>query len=97
MTDDYVGCRLLWQQFKIGIIVGCTISSFPHGDGGDHNGISLGCCLQDGTWLPPIRAFMDDILTITTTALCTRLLLLKLNENLGSGMPGFTVEPSGWA
>ena len=38
--------------------------------------------LQDGTQLPPIQAFMDNMTTLTTTAPCTRPLLAKLNDNL---------------
>lgn len=35
-----------------------------------------------GVQLTPLRAFMDDKTTLTTTALCTRWLLEKLQENI---------------
>ena len=38
--------------------------------------------LQDGTRLPPIQAYMDNMMTLTTTAPCTCRLLAKLNDNL---------------
>ena len=38
--------------------------------------------LQDSTWLPPIRAYMDDIMSLTTTAPCTHRLLAKLKNSL---------------
>ena len=38
--------------------------------------------MQGGPRLPPIRAFMDDMTTMTSTALCTSRLLDKLNSNL---------------
>ena len=38
--------------------------------------------LQGGPRLPPIRAFMDDMTTITSTTPCTSRLLDKLNSNL---------------
>ena len=38
--------------------------------------------LQGGPRLPPIRAFMDDMTTMTSTAPCTSRLLDKLNSNL---------------
>ncbi|TWW73418.1 hypothetical protein D4764_15G0008120 [Takifugu flavidus] len=36
----------------------------------------------DGIRLPPIRAYMDDMTTLTTTAACTSRLLGKLQENI---------------
>lgn len=41
-----------------------------------------GECLTFGTCLPLIRAFMDDLTTITTTASYTRCLREKLQENI---------------
>lgn len=35
-----------------------------------------------GLRLPPIRAFMDDLTTLTTTKACTRQLLGKLQDNI---------------
>ncbi|KAJ8016034.1 hypothetical protein DPEC_G00002940 [Dallia pectoralis] len=37
---------------------------------------------KNGIRLPPIRAYMDDMTTLTTTAACTRRLLGKLQENI---------------
>ncbi|KAJ8393735.1 hypothetical protein AAFF_G00057880 [Aldrovandia affinis] len=37
---------------------------------------------KNGLRLPPIRAYMDDMTTLTTTAACTRRLLGKLQENI---------------
>ncbi|KAJ8390956.1 hypothetical protein AAFF_G00098760 [Aldrovandia affinis] len=37
---------------------------------------------KNGLCLPPIRAYMDDMTTLTTTAACTRRLLGKLQENI---------------
>lgn len=38
--------------------------------------------LQGGQWLPPIRAYMDDLTTLTSTVPCTRQLLAKLQDNI---------------
>ena len=38
--------------------------------------------LNTSLCLPPLRAYMDDITTLTTTAPCTRRLLGKLEENI---------------
>ncbi len=40
--------------------------------------------LKSGVRLPLIRAFMDDMTTMTTTAPCTRRLLEKLHENVSA-------------
>lgn len=37
---------------------------------------------RDGLRLPPIRAYMDDMTTLTTTAACTKRLLGKLQKNI---------------
>lgn len=37
---------------------------------------------KSGLRLPPIRGYMDDIATLTTTAACTKRLLGKLQENI---------------
>lgn len=37
---------------------------------------------KNGIRLPPIRAYMDDMTILTTTAACTRWLLRKLQENI---------------
>lgn len=38
--------------------------------------------LQCGQRLPPIRAYMDDITTMTTTVPCTKRLLEKLHQDI---------------
>lgn len=38
--------------------------------------------LKPGLRLPPIRAYMDDMTTLTSTIACTRQLLRKLQENI---------------
>ncbi|TWW73490.1 hypothetical protein D4764_15G0008840 [Takifugu flavidus] len=38
--------------------------------------------LKNGLRLPPIRAYMDDMTTITTTRACTKRLLEKLQKNI---------------
>ena len=64
-----------WRQLKIGIIAGCTIPTrFHSGNGGHYQGLKVGCGwerLQGGPCLPPIKAFMDDMTTMTLTAPCT--------------------------
>ena len=37
---------------------------------------------QNGTRLPPILAYINNMTTVTTTASCARRLLSKLNDNL---------------
>jgi len=38
--------------------------------------------LAYGMQLPPIRAYMDDMTTMTTTVACTNRLLGKLRDNI---------------
>jgi len=38
--------------------------------------------LASGMWLPPIKAYMDYMTTMTTTIACTNLLLGKLTDNI---------------
>lgn len=38
--------------------------------------------MENGLRLPPIRAYIDDMTTITTTKPCTKRLLNKLQENI---------------
>lgn len=48
--------------------------------------------LKSGVRLPPIRAHMDIMMTMTTTVPCTRCLLGKFQENItGARM---TIKPS---
>lgn len=50
--------------------------------------------LTSGVHLPPIRAYMDDMTTITTTAPCTRRLLEKLQENISGARMKFKPSKS---
>ncbi len=50
--------------------------------------------LKSGVRLPPIRAFMDDMTTMTTTAPCTRCLLEKLHENITAARMKFKLAKS---
>ncbi len=60
-----------------------------HGHGGDHPSISVGgwrTAYKTRLRLPPIRAYIDDLTTLTTTTLtttkaCTLQLLAKLQRN----------------
>ncbi len=55
------------------------------GHGCDHPGLSLGgrwTQVRPGLRLPPVRAYMDDLTTLTTTKACTVRLLKKLQENI---------------
>jgi len=38
--------------------------------------------LASGMQVPPIRAYMDDMTTMTTTVACTNRLLGKLKDNI---------------
>lgn len=38
--------------------------------------------IRPGLRLPPVRAYMDDLTTLTTTKVCTVRLLRKLQENI---------------
>jgi len=42
--------------------------------------VSIKYHLASGMQLPPIRAYMDDMTTMTTTVACTNLLLGKLTD-----------------
>lgn len=76
-----------WQRLEIGIMAGCTISPLAFTMAMEviiraSKWVVGGERLHNGTRLPPIRAFMDDMTTLTTTVPCTRRLLEKLNDNL---------------
>jgi len=51
-----------------------------------------GECLASGMRLPPIRAYMDDMTTMTTTVACTNQLLGKLTDN--TEWPRMQLKPS---
>ena len=74
-----------WQNLEIGIMMGCVISPLLfvmcmelilRGARDTAQGEELG----NGTVLPPMRAFMDDITTLVRTEQGTRDLLNKLQE-----------------
>ena len=76
-----------WQQLEIGIMAGCTISPLAFTMAMEviiraSKWVVGGERLQGGLRLPPIRAYMDDMTTMTPTAPCTSRLLDKLNSNL---------------
>lgn len=61
------------------------ISRLYHGKGSFHLSLSVGCRRRENQtrlWLPPIRAYMDDMTTLTTTKAWTRRLLEKLQHNI---------------
>lgn len=76
-----------WLRVEIGIMSGCTVSPLAFI-------MAMDIIIRASRWvvggertrnvirLPPIRAFMDDITTLNTTAACTRRLLGKLQENI---------------
>ena len=76
-----------WLQLKVGIMAVCTISPLAFTMAMEviiraSKWVVGGERLQGGLRLPPIRAYMDDMTTMTSTAPCTRRLLDKLNSNL---------------
>ena len=76
-----------WQHLEIGIMAGCTISPLAFTMAMEliiraSRWVVGGERLKSGLRLPPIRAYMDDMTTITTTKSCTKRLLDKLQENI---------------
>ena len=76
-----------WQRLEVGIMAGCTISPLAFTMAMEviiraSRWVVGGERTERGLRLPPIRAYMDDMTTITTTAACTRRLLGKLQENI---------------
>ncbi|KAJ8414647.1 hypothetical protein AAFF_G00038490 [Aldrovandia affinis] len=76
-----------WQRLEIGIMAGCTISPLAFTMAMEviiraSKWVVGGERTKNGLRLPPIRAYMDDMTTLTTTAACTRRLLGKLQENI---------------
>ena len=76
-----------WQRLEMGIMAGCTISPLAFTMAMEviiraSKWVVGGERLQDGFRLPPIRAYMDDLTTLTTTVPCTKRLLGKLQENI---------------
>ena len=76
-----------WQHLEIGIMAGCTISPLAFTMAMEliiraSRWVVGGERLKSGLRLPPIRAYMDDMTTITTTSACTKRLLDKLQGNI---------------
>ena len=76
-----------WQPLEIGIMAGCTISPLAFTVAMEviiraSRWVVGGERLSGGYRLPPIRAYMDDLTTLTTTIPCTKRLLGKLQENI---------------
>ena len=71
-----------WQHLASGILAGCTVSMAMEVILRASKWVVGGERLQDGTRLPPIQGYMDDMTTLTTTAPCTRRLLTKLTVSL---------------
>ena len=83
-TEEYTTA---WQRLEMGIMAGCTISPLAFT-------MAMEVIIRASQWvvggqrtkpdlqLPPIRAFMDDITTLTTTKACTKRLLNKLQQNI---------------
>ncbi|KAJ8016037.1 hypothetical protein DPEC_G00002970 [Dallia pectoralis] len=76
-----------WQCLEVGIMAGCTISPLAFTMAMEviiraSRWVVGGEKTKNGIRLPPIRAYMDDMTTLTTTAACTRRLLGKLQENI---------------
>lgn len=76
-----------WKRLEVGIMAGCTVSPLIFT-------MAMEVIMRASKWvvggertraglrLPPIRAYMDDMTTLTTTAACTKRLLGKLQENI---------------
>ena len=76
-----------WQRLEVGIMAGCTVSPLIFT-------MAMEVIMRASKWvvggertraglrLPPIRAYMDDMTTLTTTAACTKRLLGKLQQNI---------------
>ena len=76
-----------WQHLEVGIMAGCTISPLAFTMAMEiiiraSRWVAGGERLKSGLRLPPIRAYMDDMTTITTTSACTKRLLDKLQGNI---------------
>ncbi|KAJ8390061.1 hypothetical protein AAFF_G00110750 [Aldrovandia affinis] len=76
-----------WQSVEVGIMAGCTISPLAFTMAMEviiraSKWVVGGERLQSGQRLPPIRAYMDDMTTLTSTIACTKHLLGKLQANI---------------
>ncbi|KAL6469854.1 hypothetical protein MHYP_G00209730 [Metynnis hypsauchen] len=85
-----------WQQLELGIMAGYTISPLAFT-------LAMELIIRASAWvvggervdgglrLPPIRAYMDDMTTITSTKPCTKRLLEKLQSNIS--WAGMKIKP----
>lgn len=76
-----------WQPVEVGIMAGCTISPLAFTLAMEvviraSRWVVGGERLKGGFQLPPVRAYMDDLTTLTSTVPCTKRLLGKLQENI---------------
>ena len=76
-----------WQLLEVGIMAGCTISPLAFTMAMEviiqaSKWVVGGVRLETGQRLPPIRAYMDDMTTLTSTIPCTKRLLGKLHTNI---------------
>ncbi len=76
-----------WQRVEVGIMAGCTISPLAFTIAMEviiraSRWVVGGERTKNGICLPPIRAYMDDMTILTTTAACTWRLLGKLQKNI---------------
>ena len=83
-TTDYTTS---WQSLEIGIMAGCTISPLAFTMAMEviiraSKWVVGGERMKCGQRLPPIRAYMDDMTTLTSTVACTKHLLGKLHANI---------------
>ena len=83
-TTDYTTS---WQSLEVGIMAGCTISPLAFTMAMEvviraSKWVVGGERLKCGQRLPPIRAYMDDMTTLTSTIACTKRLLGKLHDNI---------------
>ncbi len=81
------GFTTSWQPLEVGIMAGCTISPLAFTMAMEiiiraSKWVVGGERLQCNQRLPPIRAYMDDLTTLTTTVPCTKRLLEKLHQNI---------------
>ncbi|KAK7912981.1 hypothetical protein WMY93_013192 [Mugilogobius chulae] len=86
-----------WQHLELGIMAGCTISPLAFTMAMEliiraSSWVVGGERLKSGLRLPPIRAYMDDMTTITNTKPCTKRLLDKLQSNIK--WAGMKIKPS---
>ncbi len=80
-------CSTSWQSLEVRIMAGCTISPLAFTMAMEliiraSKWVVGGERLQSGQRLPPIRAYMDDMTTLTSTIACTKCLLVKLHANI---------------